>query len=301
MTRFVDHVNLDGNRVTNLADPSADTDATPRAWVVQAISAAIADAGGLDPEEVRAVVAAMLDGSPGITVDYDAGTGTVTIGVTDSPTVAGQTPAQLRDRATHTGSQPASTISDFDAAAIAATGGEYDPAGAAAAAQAHAVQRANHTGTQMSATISDFAQAVAAVIDGASIDADTLAGSTRTQIIAEAIAGVVDGAPEALDTLRELADALGEDPNFAATITTEIARRNKTYATTVGNGSDAELTVTHGLASRDVEVQVYEVATGEQVGATVRRTSPNAVTVGFALPPAAGQFRVVVQGRAESD
>lgn len=36
---------------------------------------------------------------------------------------------------------------------------------------------------------------------------------------------LVDGASSALDTLAELAAALGDDPNFAATISTEIANR----------------------------------------------------------------------------
>lgn len=36
---------------------------------------------------------------------------------------------------------------------------------------------------------------------------------------------LVDGAGVALDTLKELADALNNDPNFAATIASEIANR----------------------------------------------------------------------------
>lgn len=36
---------------------------------------------------------------------------------------------------------------------------------------------------------------------------------------------LVNGAGAALDTLKELADALGNDPSFAATIATEIANR----------------------------------------------------------------------------
>ena len=44
------------------------------------------------------------------------------------------------------------------------------------------------------------------------------------------VANLVNSAPEALDTLRELADALGNDPNFAATVTTEIGKKaDKTY------------------------------------------------------------------------
>jgi hypothetical protein len=52
----------------------------------------------------------------GITVTYDDATGVINLSVTDAPTVAGNTPAQLRDRATHTGTQAASTISDFNSA-----------------------------------------------------------------------------------------------------------------------------------------------------------------------------------------
>ena len=39
------------------------------------------------------------------------------------------------------------------------------------------------------------------------------------------VAGLVDSAPAALDTLNELAQALGEDPNFATTITNEISKK----------------------------------------------------------------------------
>jgi hypothetical protein len=40
-----------------------------------------------------------------------------------------------------------------------------------------------------------------------------------------AIANLVDSAPEALDTLNELAAALGDDPNFATTIATELGTK----------------------------------------------------------------------------
>lgn len=36
---------------------------------------------------------------------------------------------------------------------------------------------------------------------------------------------VIDGSPGALDTLNELAEALGNDPNFAATVTAQIAEK----------------------------------------------------------------------------
>lgn len=53
-------------------------------------------------------------------------------------------------------------------------------------------------------------------------------GSNSTQIsttefVQAALAALVDSSPAALDTLNELAAALGDDPNFAATITAALA------------------------------------------------------------------------------
>ena len=39
------------------------------------------------------------------------------------------------------------------------------------------------------------------------------------------VAGLMNAAPEALDTLKELADALGNDPNFSTTVMTEIGKK----------------------------------------------------------------------------
>ena len=43
--------------------------------------------------------------------------------------------------------------------------------------------------------------------------------------VAEAIAGIVNGSPEALDTLNELAEALGNDENFSATVMEQIGKK----------------------------------------------------------------------------
>ena len=50
-----------------------------------------------------------------------------------------------------------------------------------------------------------------------------------------AIDAVLDGAPGALDTLNELAAALGDDPNFAATITAQIATKLSTASYTAAD------------------------------------------------------------------
>ena len=44
-----------------------------------------------------------------------------------------------------------------------------------------------------------------------------------TAFVAAAVAALINSAPSALDTLKELADAMGDDANFAATMTTALA------------------------------------------------------------------------------
>lgn len=59
--------------------------------------------------------------------------------------------------------------------------------------------------------------------------------STSTNLVSErsvsyAIAHLVDSAPETLNTLNELAAALGDDPNFATTIATEIGKKENAFS-----------------------------------------------------------------------
>ena len=53
----------------------------------------------------------------------------------------------------------------------------------------------------------------------------------NTEFVAKSIASLVNGAPDQLNTLNELAKALGNDSNFAATMTAELAKKlNSTEA-----------------------------------------------------------------------
>lgn len=93
--------------------------------------------------------------------------------------------------------------------------------------------------------------------------------AARDAAISAAIAGLLNSAPGALDTLDELAAALGDDPNFATTVTNSLATKQPLEPTltalaaysgtglVVGNGSDgftgrsiavadAKLTVSNG-------------------------------------------------------
>ena len=57
----------------------------------------------------------------------------------------------------------------------------------------------------------------------AAIPSVDLTGYATETYVTTAIGNLVNSAPAALDTLEELANALGDDPNFATTITNELS------------------------------------------------------------------------------
>lgn len=80
------------------------------------------------------------------------------------------------------------------------------------------------------AAINEIVQAMASVNatwidDGTTSASSTWSSSKISGEIASAVSDLVGGAGAALDTLKELADALGNDPSFATTIATQIANR----------------------------------------------------------------------------
>lgn len=76
---------------------------------------------------------------------------------------------------------------------------------------------------------------------------------------------VVAAAPEALDTLKELADALGNDPDFAGTVTTELAKKANSIDVYTKEEADAKFITEHqsleGLATEKfVEEQIAAIS-----------------------------------------
>jgi hypothetical protein len=84
------------------------------------------------------------------------------------------------------------------------------------------------TQTDLQAALNAKANATNAALSGIPT-APTAATSTNTTQIATTefvqavVAALVNAAPGTLDTLNELAAALGNDPNFASTLTTTLA------------------------------------------------------------------------------
>lgn len=89
-----------------------------------------------------------------------------------------------------------------------------------------------------------------------------------TEYVDNKLAEMLDSAPETLDTLNELAAALGDDPNFAATVAEEIGK--KSTVTESGNpvqtfDADSKVSVIPNTQNRDA---VYAVSNGVGVKGT---------------------------------
>lgn len=75
----------------------------------------------------------------------------------------------------------------------------------------------------------------------------------------------------------------------------------RTCAKTIGDGTATQYTIIHNFNTRDLVVQVIDIATGsdtqyDTVFADVKRDSVNQVIVTFASAPAASAYRVVITG-----
>lgn len=65
-----------------------------------------------------------------------------------------------------------------------------------------------------------------ATINDAAPSTTSVYSSSKTEgLVSDAVAALVDESPETLDTLKELAAALGDDPNFATTVTNLIGTK----------------------------------------------------------------------------
>jgi hypothetical protein len=62
-------------------------------------------------------------------------------------------------------------------------------------------------------------------------DGNNTTKAASTAFVQAAVAALINSAPGALDTLKELADAIGDDANFAATVSTALAGKQPLEAT----------------------------------------------------------------------
>ena len=86
------------------------------------------------------------------------------------------------------------------------------------------------------------------VVTGKGLSTNDLTNELLTKIqnaatqqdIDDAIDALVNASPAALDTLKELADALGNDPNFATTIATQLGNKLDASAITIMTNADID-------------------------------------------------------------
>lgn len=71
----------------------------------------------------------------------------------------------------------------------------------------------------------DAVDSGAVINDAAASTTSTYSSTKISDLIQTSVAQVINGAPTALDTLQELSAALGNDANFAATVTNSLANR----------------------------------------------------------------------------
>jgi len=107
----------------------------------------------------------------------------------------------------------------------------YDPAGSASTAESNAN---TYTDTEISTHNSDTTN-VHGIADTSTLATKTYADNAAST----AAANLIDSAPGTLDTLNELAAALGDDPNFATTVSTALGNKQPI---------DADLTAIAALA-----------------------------------------------------
>ena len=81
----------------------------------------------------------------------------------------------------------------------------------------------------------------------------------NTEFVAKSISALVNGAPDQLNTLNELAKALGNDSNFAATITAELAKKlNSTEAESEYATKQEAANISTGLTQAETRISTAE-------------------------------------------
>lgn len=107
--------------------------------------------------------------------------------------------------------------------ALDATASAYDAAGAAATAEINAIAYADTVSDAARNAAISYADGLASNYDAAGAASTAL--SSANSYTDTAVSNLVAAAPTTLDTLNELAAALGDDANFASTVTTSIGTK----------------------------------------------------------------------------
>lgn len=149
----------------------------------------------------------------------------------------------------------------------------------------------------LTATIAANSVALGTDTTGNYVASVTTSGALNGSASSEgaALALTVDSATTGQVGVVELAtsaEALAGSATDKAVTPSGLAARS--YTESIGDGTATSFTVTHGLGTRNVMVQMYDASSYETVYAEVSRTSTTALTVTFNTAPAANDITVLV-------
>ena len=112
-------------------------------------------------------------------------------------------------------------------------------------------------GTAAATASTDYATAAQGLLADSAVQPADIADFATETYVDTAVSNLVDAAPGTLDTLNELADALGDDPNFATTVATSIATKAPLVHTHVAadvTDFDAEVSNNTSVAANTLKV-----------------------------------------------
>jgi hypothetical protein len=322
-------LNLSNQKITNLADPSASTDAATKQYVdqvarglnwKQAVRAATTTAGTLatsfeNGDVVDGVTLATGDrillkdqadgtengiyvvaasGAPARAADMAATTDGKGVAVTVTSGTVNADRVYIQAADTATVGTDALTWSQLGGGGVTYTAGD----GLADSSGTFSVNAG--TGLEISSDAVRIAAAAAgAGLTGGAGSALAVGAGTGITVNADdvALSATVAGAG-LTHTTGVLAVGAGTGISVAAdavAVDTGVVSRH--VAANVGDGSATQIDVTHNLGTYDVDVEVY-VNSGnrESVDCDVSRPTTNTVRLNFGTAPTSAQYRVVIQG-----
>jgi len=156
-------------------------------------------------------------------------------------------------------------------------------------------------------TFAELEQAITTIEEGTSTGTSYRQDQVNGTLGSSTISWVTFGtaAPSASETTAGIAEIATQAETDAGTDDARIVTplklatwsgRIKKYSVAIGDGSNTSYTVTHNLASRDVQVTVYNASTYDEVITDVTHTTTNTLTIVFATAPTSNAYRVVVIG-----
>ena len=105
---------------------------------------------------------------------------------------------------------------------------------------------------------------------------ETAAVATANSYTDTAVSNLIDAAPGALDTLNELAAALGDDANFAATTTTAIATAKSEAITTASDDATTKANAAEAAAAADATTKADAAEAAAATDATTKANAAQA-------------------------